>query len=405
MMNPDLASVQLSDFQYELPDEQIARYPVEPRDHSKLLVYNNQAIRHYRFDQLPSLVPSGALLVFNNTKVIPARAHFRKVTGAIIEILFLSPLSPTSVINDAMLVEGACVWECMIGNKKRFKKDDLLESTIKSKGRDVLLTASYEDYELNKIRLSWNQPISFLEIIEALGKIPLPPYLNRDSEERDQETYQTVYALHNGAVAAPTAGLHFTEKVLSELQSKGVHQAFVTLHVGAGTFQPIKVENISEHKMHNEQVVYNRDLVLSLLAHSEKIIPVGTTSMRSLESLYWIGQKISEGDESLFVEKLLPYSRPSESLLTPLESLRHILTYMERIGKDEITCSTEIFIFPGYDFKFCKGLITNYHQPGSTLILLVAAFTNSNWRAIYQEALKKEYRFLSYGDSSLIWRN
>jgi S-adenosylmethionine:tRNA ribosyltransferase-isomerase len=398
--------IQLGDYVYELPDDRIARYPLEQRDTSKLLVYKNGAIAHEHFTDLPSNLPAETLLVFNDTKVIPARAYFKKETGAVIEILLLHPEAPTRVINDAMLVMHSCVWECMIGNKKRWKLKDTLTTEITVGSQLVKLQVEYADYELNHVRLSWDEDIVFLDIVKALGEIPLPPYLNRDTEERDSQTYQTVYAHHDGAVAAPTAGLHFTPHIFERLSAKGIRKSFLTLHVGAGTFQPIKVSSIIEHRMHSEQIVFTKELINDLLQSPEMIVPVGTTSLRSLESLYWYGVKLFRKETSAFqIEKLYPYTFDGQVLPTASESLKAIADFMDQENLVELVGETEIFIFPGYQFRLCKGLITNYHQPGSTLILLVAALVGDDWKWIYNEALNNDYRFLSYGDSSLLWRN
>jgi S-adenosylmethionine:tRNA ribosyltransferase-isomerase len=398
-------SIRLEDYTYNLPDEKIAKYPLEQRDQSKLLIYKSGEIAHQRFADLPENLPAKTLLVFNDTKVIPARAYFKKETGAVIEILLLHPELPTRVINDAMLVKHSCVWECMIGNKKRWKLADTLMTEINIDGQLVNLRVNHEDYDRNLVRLIWTGDFVFLDIVKALGEIPLPPYLNRDTEARDSETYQTVYAHHDGAVAAPTAGLHFTPEVFEKLQSKGVKRSFLTLHVGAGTFQPIKVSSVTEHRMHSEQVVFTKQLINELLQNLEMIIPVGTTSLRSLESLYWFGVKLFRQETSdFFIEKLYPYPFEETDLPSASEALHSILAFMEIQNTDHIVGETEIFIFPGYKFRLCKALVTNFHQPGSTLILLVAALTGQDWKRIYAEALEKDYRFLSYGDSSLLWR-
>lgn len=399
-----MSEIHLGDYAYELPDERIARYPVSPRDASKLLTYKDGTLSHRHFHQLADQLPAEGLLVFNDTKVIPARVYFQKTTGATIELLLLSPEAPTRLINDAMLVTHQCTWTCMIGNKKRWKPAETLISTLLINGETITLEARYADYELNLVQLAWHSSAPFLDIVQALGEIPLPPYLNRDTEAQDAQTYQTVYARQEGAVAAPTAGLHFTDAVLDRLAEKGIEKAFLTLHVGAGTFQPIKVENVQEHRMHSEQVVYTRELVEKLRQRVQHIVAVGTTSMRSLESLYWFGVKLlrQEADE-FWVEKLYPYQFEEAELPTAADALRAVIDFLNKKNWDEITGQTEIFIFPGYRFRLCRALITNYHQPGSTLILLVAAFVGEDWRKIYSEALTSDYRFLSYGDSSLLW--
>jgi S-adenosylmethionine:tRNA ribosyltransferase-isomerase len=399
-------SLRIESFDYDLPDERIARYPLDPRDGSKLLVYNQGNIQHQKFSDVTENLPENTLLVFNDTKVIPARAYFQKETGATIEILLLHPELPTRIINDAMLVSDACVWACMIGNKKRFKLADTLSTNLIVNGVAVKLQVAYSDYESNLVKFWWDHAIPFLDIVQALGEIPLPPYLKRDTEEQDKQTYQTVYARQNGAVAAPTAGLHFTETVFKALADKGIRRSFLTLHVGAGTFQPIKASSVTQHKMHAEQVVYSRELIDELLRNTQSIVPVGTTSLRSLESLYWYGVKLFRKETTLFtIEKLYPYPFASEELPSAEASLKAIAAYMDAEHLTEIVGETEIFIFPGYTFRLCKGLITNYHQPGSTLILLVAALVGADWKKIYKEAMDRDYRFLSYGDSSLLWKN
>lgn len=399
-------SLRIESFDYDLPDERIARYPLDPRDSSRLLIYDQGNIQHQKFSDLTGNLPENTLLVFNDTRVIPARAYFQKETGATIEILLLHPELPTRIINDAMLVRDSCVWECMIGNKKRFKITDTLTTALIVKGISVKLQVAYGDYEKNHVKFWWDQDIPFLDIVQALGEIPLPPYLKRDTEEQDKQTYQTVYARQNGAVAAPTAGLHFTDTVFKALADKGIRRSFLTLHVGAGTFQPIKASSVTQHKMHAEQVVYSRELIKELLKNTESIVPVGTTSLRSLESLYWYGVKLFRAETTLFnIEKLYPYPFAPDELPSAEESLRTIIAYMDAENLDEIVGETEIFIFPGYKFRLCKGLVTNYHQPGSTLILLVAALVGEDWKKIYKEAMDRDYRFLSYGDSSLLWKN
>lgn len=408
-----LPEILLADYEYDLPDEKIARYPVEPRDTSKLMVYRKGEILHRQFTDVVNYLPPQSFLVFNNTKVIPARVFFTKPTGALIEVFLLHPEAPTRVINDAMQQNTQAVWSCMVGNKKRWKAHETLQCDLLINQLTVTVFADWADIEKNWVNFRWevadsqSEPIAltFVEIIRALGEIPLPPYLNRKTEAQDLETYQTVYSKIEGAVAAPTAGLHFTEQVFENLANAGITHDFVTLHVGAGTFQPVKVANAIEHAMHAEQVVYRRAFIENLLVHLDGIVAVGTTSMRSLESLYWFGVKLwqnkAEVQNGFFIEKLTPYLDYT-SLPSAEESLRTILAYMEDHKLNEVIGETEIMIFPSYTFKLCKGLITNYHQPKSTLMLLVAAFVGPNWRTIYNEALATDYRFLSYGDSSLL---
>jgi S-adenosylmethionine:tRNA ribosyltransferase-isomerase len=417
-----LDTIQLSDFQYNLPDSSIARYPVEPRDSSKLLVYKSGKISHQHFVDLTDFLPKNSFLVFNDTKVIPARIHFQKSTGSVIEIFLLQPHSPTRFVHEAMQVTDTCVWECMIGNKKRWKNGEILKFELVVCNVLSVLEVKLIDSEQNLVRFSWKNTsqssIAFVDVVQALGQIPLPPYLKRKTENKDIETYQTVYSKSEGAVAAPTAGLHFTERVFEQMIQKKIGHSFVTLHVGAGTFMPVKVQNVAEHTMHSEQVVYSKPLIEDLIKHNGKTIAVGTTSMRSLESLYWFGVKllsdcksetitvpIANQDEQsqlmpFRIEKLYPYS--IETPPTAIKSLTAILEYMTTNSLSQLVGETEIMILPGYQFKICKGLITNYHQPESTLMLLVSAFIGNDWKRVYEEAIQNNYRFLSYGDSSLL---
>ncbi|WP_337041468.1 S-adenosylmethionine:tRNA ribosyltransferase-isomerase [Emticicia sp. 17c] len=395
-----MTEIDLEKYTYHLPDERIARFPVEPRDVSKLLVYKQSEIKEDKFYRLVGYLPKDAFLVFNNTKVIPARLFFQKDSGALIEIFLLNPVEPSSVISQVMETTQSCTWVCMIGNKKRLKGKLQGKHTIHETD-DLVLEAELIDSEKNHVRFSWNNAtLTFAEIVKYFGQIPLPPYLKRQTEEKDYETYQTVYSKNNGAVAAPTAGLHFTEKVLFDFEEHDINYDFITLHVGAGTFQPIKVQNVVEHQMHSEQIVFEKAFVERLLKYHTFVIPVGTTSMRSLESLYWFGVKLLQGDETFFIEKLFPYQ--DKQAVSIEASLQATLQYMNSKNIEQLVGETEIFIFPGYQFRVCKGIITNFHQPDSTLILLVAAFVGDDWRKIYDFALKNNFRFLSYGDSSLL---
>lgn len=400
---PEVSKVKLSDYQYSLPDERIAKFPLSNRDDSKLLHYEEGEIQNLQFKNLPSLIPSESLLVFNNTKVIPARIFFFKPSGAKIEIFLLKPIAPTSEINEIMLSNGPVIWETMIGNSKKWKEGEVLKGELLIDGQKVVLEATLINREKRQVAFKWDIQKAFCSIIEACGEVPLPPYLNRAAVAEDRPRYQTVYSVKEGAVAAPTAGLHFTPDILEQLKLNNIDLDYLTLHVSAGTFQPIKEEMVDQHPMHSEQVIITRENLKNFLAHHSNIIAVGTTSMRSLESLYWYGVKLLQEDDKLFfIPKLYPYQDHRISP-TVKESFAAILSYMEEHDLNEITGSTEIFIMPGYEFRVCDGLITNFHQPGSTLILLVAAFTKGEWRKIYDEALNNEYRFLSYGDSSLLW--
>lgn len=398
-------SIQLSDYQYHLPDERIAKFPLEQRDASKLLHFEKNQISHHSFMELPELLPDNTLMVFNNTKVIPARMIFQRNTGAKIEIFLLKPIFPSSVINEVMITTHEVSWQTIIGNLKKWKEGEILEGKILIDQQEITLRAFLSDRDQRIVTFRWNGQIPFVSLVEASGEVPLPPYLNRKAVEEDKPRYQTVYSQKEGAVAAPTAGLHFTEGILSQLTAKGIKTDYLTLHVGAGTFQPIKEEDVVQHPMHSEQIVIHHDHVKRLLEHTGNIVAVGTTSMRTLESLYWYGVKlIRGGDDSFMIPKLFPYE-PEGAVPLLKESLQAVLEWMTANGKEEIIGHTEIMIMPGYTFRVCNGLVTNFHQPGSTLILLVAAFTHNKWRTIYEEALSHDYRFLSYGDSNLLWNN
>ena len=421
-MKPPMSEIWLEEFRYDLPDERVAKHPVSPRDSSKLLIYRQGEITHQHFTNLADHLPENSFLVFNDTKVIPARIYLQKPTGGIIEIFLLNPEQPTRLVQEAMQVEQTCVWECMIGNKKRWKTGEVYDLKFAGAGeanRWFELRVELVDSAKNWVRFSWQETkpetnnavsIPFVEVIKALGEIPLPPYLNRATEAADSQTYQTVYSKTEGAVAAPTAGLHFTENVFQQLAKKQIGHDFVTLHVGAGTFQPVKEANALAHVMHAEQMVFSKQLLENLYDHAENIVAVGTTSLRSLESLYWFGLKLSltqdlPKDEFFYLSQFEPYQHENRPFVSAKTALMAIVDYLERNNLEELMAETAIYILPGYEFKMCKGLITNYHQPGSTLMLLVAAFVGNDWKKIYAEALTNNYRFLSYGDSSLLLRS
>ena len=401
-----MIELDLDKYNYQLSDERIARFPVEPRDSSKILIYKDLQLSEDVFNKVNNHLPENTFLVFNNTKVIPARLFFQKENGVVIEVFLLSPVEPSSIVSQVMETTETCTWACMIGNKKRFKEKivgtyNIDVGTYQVRPENVKLTAELVDSEKNYVKFSWNNSdLTFAEIVRFFGQIPLPPYLKRETEQKDYDTYQTVYSKNDGAVAAPTAGLHFTEQVFADLAQKGIKQDFVTLHVGAGTFQPIKVQNVVEHKMHCEQIVFDKSFIINLLENVSFVIPVGTTSMRSLESLYWFGVKLLSGEQTFFIEKLSPYNQIES--FTVEQSLKAIIDYMTENNLSQLVGETEIFIFPSYEFKICKGIITNFHQPDSTLILLVAALVGENWKKIYDYALENNFRFLSYGDSSLL---
>lgn len=387
-------------YRYELPDSRIARYPLAKRDQSKLLHYHKGKINHLNFNKITDLIEPGSSLFFNNTKVIPARMIFHKDTGGQIEIFLLKPVSPSHILSLVMEEKHSVSWECMIGNFKKWRGGQRLTRQLTSKASSCSLEVQVE-YR-NIVRFTWNNSaLSFAEIVEMAGHTPLPPYLHREAEPGDKPRYQTVYSEKEGAVAAPTAGLHFTPKILNALAEKKVKKSFLTLHVSAGTFRPIKTENVADHPMHSEQLVVSIQSIKDVIDAEQQVIAVGTTSMRSLESLYWFGLRLLGGNEDFAIEKLEPYQRENE-LPGRKEAFEVILSWMEKRGLSQITGSTEIFIFPCYQFRVCDGLITNFHQPGSTLMLLVGAFIGEDWQKVYDEALTNDYRFLSYGDSSLL---
>jgi S-adenosylmethionine:tRNA ribosyltransferase-isomerase len=400
----EIQSIDLKEYEYTLPEERIAKHPLEKRDHSKLLEYKNGILHHRHFFDLPTLLDSDSLLVYNNTKVIPARLIFQRQTGARIEVFLLQPVAPSRVMSQIMASKKPVVWETMIGNVKKWKEGEELQGTVSVANRQVILTARLLNRVLKQVEFSWSdEEIAFVDLVEACGETPLPPYLNRKAEEEDKSRYQTVYSEKEGAVAAPTAGLHFTEEIFSGLRKKGIQEAALTLHVSAGTFQPIKVETVEEHPMHSEQMEIKLETIEKLLKHEGKIVAVGTTSVRTLESMYWFGVQLLENRGGIFqIEKLAPYTR-RETLPTRKEALEAIVKEMNAKSVDSLLGTTEIFLFPGYQFQLVDGLITNFHQPGSTLVLLIAALLGKDWKMVYQEALANNYRFLSYGDSSLLW--
>ncbi|MGB0521575.1 MAG: S-adenosylmethionine:tRNA ribosyltransferase-isomerase [Flammeovirgaceae bacterium] len=398
----DLKAINPDRYDYPLPQDRIAKYPL-PRGTSKLLHYQKGKIEHLNFAAITDLLDAEHLLVVNNTKVLPARMHFVKDTGAQIEIFLLNPVLPTPVITEAMLVKNECTWHCTIGNLKRWKEEVVLIKTVElDNGTKVEVKAAFSNRENREIRFSWEEDVAFVDLVEAAGKTPLPPYIKREAEESDKTNYQTVYSKNEGAVAAPTAGLHFTDEIIQQLAQKGVAKEEVTLHVGAGTFQPIKVDNAIEHDMHQEQIEVTL-ANLKALKSGKQVVAVGTTSMRTLESLYWYGVKLLKDlGEDFFIEKLFPYRFES----TELPSLADAMTAIEELMKEKqverLMGETQIYIFPSYQFQVCKGLITNFHMPHSTLLLLIAAFIGEDWKNVYQAALAQDYRFLSYGDSSFL---
>lgn len=408
MKNNSVESISISEYNYHLPDERIAKYPLAERDQSKLLHYSNGAINIESFSDLPYLLPADSLMVFNNTRVIHARLLFQKPTGATIEVFCLSPHLPKDYAQ-SFEQTATNVWTCMVGNARRWKDESLILS-LDSNGVTITLTAKklLSEGQEHQVAFSWDNPqYTFSEILEIAGNLPIPPYLNRPSEKSDEETYQTVYSHIEGSVAAPTAGLHFTDNVLQSLSNKNIERTEVTLHVGAGTFKPVKAEHIGEHEMHTELISVERTTIEKMLSNKNKLIVVGTTSLRTIESLYYIGVKMLKDKltptDDITVEQWEPYD-DENNVYSAKEALSAILEYLKQHNLDVLIASTQIIIAPGYQFKFVDALLTNFHQPQSTLLLLVSAFVGKDWRNIYDFALNNEFRFLSYGDSSLLWK-
>lgn len=393
----------ISDYNYPLPEERIAKYPLPERDHSKLLIYKDGEVREDHFFRVGDYIPAHSLLVYNNTRVIQARLVFHKPSGARIEIFCLEPLAPHDYQLSLSSTEG-CTWKCMIGNAKKFR-ETAIDMPLQVAGGNVVLRATKGEQMGNTfaVTFSWEGGLSFAEILDAVGELPIPPYLNRPTEERDKTTYQTVYSRIKGSVAAPTAGLHFTEAVLADLRQRGIQTTELTLHVGAGTFQPVKTEDANLHTMHTEIIAVPRQAIVDILANLGHIVAVGTTSMRTLESLYFLGCMLLRGDRSLHVPQFMPYEQ--EWTLSTEEALQALLAYLDETHQDTLHAETQIMIKPGYRFRVVEQLITNFHQPKSTLLLLVSAFVGEDWKKIYDYALAHDFRFLSYGDSSILFRN
>lgn len=406
ILNPK--HIKIQDFNYDLPDKRIAKFPLPVRDQSKLLLYQHGKVSEDIFTSLPSYINKGELMVFNNTKVIQARIHFRKETGALIEVFCLEPIEPADYALNFQQTEHAA-WLCLIGNLKKWK-GELLSREMIVKGRLIKLTAERKEAVGTSqwVDFRWNnKKVTFADILEVFGELPIPPYLNRDTQESDKVTYQTVYSKIKGSVAAPTAGLHFTQRVLDALKEKGVDMEELTLHVGAGTFKPVKSEEIEGHEMHTEWISVSKSTIESLIHHGGKAIAVGTTSVRTLESLYHMGVTLilhpDASDEQLKVKQWQPYELPASAKdISSVDALQALLDYMNRHELDTLHSSTQIIIAPGYQYQVVKAMVTNFHQPQSTLLLLVSAFVQGDWHTIYDYALSHNFRFLSYGDSSFI---
>lgn len=400
-----IPEIHIEDYNYALEDSRIAKYPLPERDSSKLLHYKDGKVSEYVFRELPSLLPADSLMIFNDTKVVPARLHFKRDTGAHIEIFCLEPVEPAEYAT-AFAASAKTTWTCVVGNAKKWK-DDVL--SLYNPQDDPAISAlnlkaepAGRDGRTGKVTFTWDGGIPFSRVLEICGTIPIPPYLNRESESIDTERYQTLYAKWRGSVAAPTAGLHFTENVLQAIREKGIKEENVCLHVGAGTFLPVKGSLVSEHPMHREPFLVKKALLEMLRDCKEGVTAVGTTSVRTLESLYYAGVSIIEKGEPEDIGQWVPYTR--EYPYSTREALDAIVKYLERTGKDELSLGTRIIIVPGFEFRIVKRMVTNFHQPESTLILLVSAFVKGDWKTIYDYALSHGFRFLSYGDSSLLER-
>ena len=402
--------IYIADYNYDLPDERIAKYPIPQRDHSKLLVYRDGQVSEDRFFNVGDYIAPDSLLIYNNTRVIQARLEFHKPTGARVEVFCLEPLAPHDYQLSLSSTTG-CMWKCMVGNAKKWR-EEAISQELTINGRPIRFSAHKEQTLGNTyaVRFEWDgEKVSFAEILDAIGELPIPPYLNRKTEESDKTTYQTVYSRIKGSVAAPTAGLHFTESVLNDLRSRGIETDEVTLHVGAGTFLPVKTADANEHTMHSEFIAVPKSTIEHIQRKLSKIVAVGTTSMRTLESLYFIGCQLRHLDMStsqdieIHVDQFEPYEpRAKSQELSAKEALQAILDYLDATGQDTLHAATQIMIKPGYTFHVVDQLITNFHQPQSTLLLLVSAFVGGDWRTIYNYALSHDFRFLSYGDSSIM---
>lgn len=407
-MTTKTQQIRIEDYNYSLPDERIAKFPLSRRDESKLLLYRDGRIGESIFKKLPGYLPGNCLMVFNNTRVIQARLLFQKETGARIEIFCLEPVEP----NDYALVfqqTRQCTWTCLVGNLKKWKEGALSKTVVIGTDAVTLKAEKKQSYgDSHRIEFTWDRDeYTFADLLESAGVLPIPPYLHRETEKSDLQTYQTVYSKIKGSVAAPTAGLHFTPEVLAELDARGIGREEVTLHVGAGTFKPVKSETIEGHEMHTEFISVGRNSIERIRQNLGSIVAVGTTSVRTLESLYYIGallaQRPDASSEELVVKQWMPYEE-ANNRLSPAEALQNILDYLDRRQADRLVTATQIIIAPGYTFKLVGGMVTNFHQPQSTLLLLISAFVDGDWKSIYDYALSHDFRFLSYGDSSLLIR-
>ena len=405
----DIRDLRIADYDYDLPDERIAKHPLAQREQCKLLYYKGGDIQERQFWEVPALLPEQSTLIYNNTRVINARLRFRKETGSTIEIFCLEPVAPRDY-EQIFQTTSHCVWQCLVGNSKRWKQGALAQK-VDIDGREVTLTATRGEQRGNawEISFDWDKGVNctFADVLGAIGEIPIPPYLNRGTEQSDSTDYQTVYSHIDGSVAAPTAGLHFTHEVLADCDKRGIRRREITLHVGAGTFQPVKSEHIGDHPMHYEFISVPRDVILDIINAPGPIIAVGTTSVRTLESLYYIGQILDDNpdadEEALTVTQWMPYTTPCQ--ISTQQALQNIVDYLDRHHADAYMGSTQLMIAPGFEYRIVNGMVTNFHQPQSTLLLLVAAFVgNDQWRGMYDYAMDHGFRFLSYGDAQLLLR-
>jgi S-adenosylmethionine:tRNA ribosyltransferase-isomerase len=405
-MYPSPKNISINDFDYDLPNERIALFPLENRDQSKLLIFKDEEIKEDRFENILSHIPKESLLVFNNSKVINARIVFEKSTGSKIEIFCLEPAGDTHEYSSVMAEKGSSIWKCFIGGVSKWKTE-YLEKSVFINGKEIVFKAKIMS-NLSEgfiVKFEWNDnSISFAEVLDKTGDVPLPPYIKRNTELADSSRYQTVYAQHDGSVAAPTAGLHFTEQILAQLNQHQIQQAFVTLHVGAGTFKPVKAETMQAHEMHSEWIDVDIQTIQKIIDQKSLIIAVGTTSLRTLESLYWLGIKslLNPDLENLIIHQWDAYDLQAKDI-SKNEALEGLIKWMNKKGLIRIFTTTQLLITPGYSFKIVKSMVTNFHQPKSTLLLLVAAAIGSTWKSCYDYALQNDYRFLSYGDANLLF--
>ena len=405
-MKSNMPNIFIQDYEYQLPEEKIALFPLKHRDESKLLVYKSGKTQHQHFKDLPDFLPQNGLLIFNNTKVIPARINVKKDSGSNIEVFLLKPIQGDLATQSILNQESESIWECLVGNKKRWKDKEFIQQNLTIGTKEIILTFEWHNRSENLIRVTWDMPIPFAKILDEVGKIPLPPYIDREVGTDDKNRYQTIFSKESGAVAAPTASLHFSKEVFMDLEKKGIKSLYLTLHVGAGTFLPVKEENVQNHPMHREQLIFSKEFIQNLEGHEGPYIPVGTTSLRALESLYWAGVWLIEGLEipssGLNIPKEFPYL-PRHEVINTKDALEKVLNFMQIKGIQEWVISTELLIMPGYTLRFCDAIITNFHQPKSTLLVLLSAIIGQDWKKIYQEAILQDYRFLSYGDACLFY--